>query len=75
MQAAVVDACRLVWLLHVKCKVLSMTNNCKLCAHEIAFSLFTFLDHGARMSFAAQGHKAHMVFAALESPYSDKVVA
>ena len=50
-----------------------MTNNYKLCAHEIVFSSFMFLDHGTRMSFAAQGHKAHMVFAALESPYSDKV--
>ena len=75
MQAAVVGACMLVCWLQVTCKVLSMTNNCKLCAHEIAFSSFMFLDHGAHMSFAAQGHKAHMVFAALESPYSDKVVA
>lgn len=40
-----------------------------------AFSSFMFPDHGARMSFAARGHKAHMVFAPLESPYSDKVVA
>ena len=75
MQAAVVGGCMLVCWLQVTCKVLSMTNNCKLCAHEIVFSSFMFLDHGARMSFAAQGHKAHMVFAALESPYSDKVVA
>ena len=52
-----------------------VVTNRKLCAHETAFASFMFLDHGACMSFAAQGHKAHMVFAALESPYSDKVVA
>ena len=33
-----------------------------------------FPDHGMRMSFAARGHKVHMVFAPLDSPYSDKVV-
>ena len=34
-----------------------------------------FPDHGAGMSFVARGHKADMVFAPLESPHSDKVVA
>ena len=35
-----------------------------------AFWAIMFPDHGARMSFAAPEHKAHMVFA-LESSYSD----
>ena len=41
-----------------------MTNR-KLCAHEIAFSTFIFRDHGTHMSFAARGHKLHMMFAPL----------
>ena len=52
-----------------------VVTNRKLCAHETAFSSFLFPNRSTRMSFAAQGYKAHMVFAALESPYSDKVVA
>ena len=52
-----------------------VVTNRKLCAHETAFSSFLFPDHGARMSFAAWGHKAHMVFTPLDLPYSDKVVA
>ena len=44
------------------------------CRSQPAFSSFMFPDHGMCMSFTAQGHKAHMVFAPLESPYSDKVV-
>ena len=51
-----------------------VVTNRKLCAHETAFLSFTFPDHGVHISFAAQEHKAHMVFAPLESPYSDKVV-
>ena len=47
-----------------------MTNH-KLCTHETAFLSFM---SGMRMSFAAWGHKARMVFAPLESPFSDKVV-
>ena len=47
----------------------------KLCAHETAFSSCLFPDHGARMSFAARVQKSHMLFAPLELPYSDKVVA
>ena len=39
-----------------------------------AFWAFMFPNHGAHMSFAAWDHKAHMVFAPLELPYSDKVV-
>ena len=74
MQAAVVGACGLVWLLQVTCRVLSMANNCKLCAHEMAFSSFVFPDNGACMSFAARGHKSHMMFAPLDLPYSDMVV-
>ena len=31
--------------------------------------------HGTRMSFAARGYKSHMLFAPLEWPYSDKMVA
>ena len=50
-----------------------MTNH-KLCVHETAFSSFMFPKHGVHMSFAAQGHKVHMVFAPLESPFSDNVV-
>ena len=50
-----------------------MTNR-KLCALETAFSSFMFPNQGAHMSFAAWGHKVHMVFAPLELPYSDKVV-
>ena len=46
----------------------------KLCAHETAFSSCLFPDHGARMSFAAWGHKLHMLFASLELPYSEEVV-
>ena len=51
-----------------------MTNR-KLCAHETAFLSFMFPNHGACMSFAAWGHKLHMVFAPLELSYSDKVLA
>ena len=41
---------------------------------QSAFSSFMFPDHGVRMSFAAPEHKAHMVFTALDLPYSDMVV-
>ena len=40
-----------------------------------AFWAFMFPDHGVRMSFAAPEHKAHIVLAPLELPYSDKVLA
>ena len=33
-----------------------------------------FPNHGMHMSYAARGHKAHMLFALLELSYSDKVV-
>ena len=39
-----------------------------------AFSSFKFPDHGAGISFAARGHKAHMVFTPLDLPYSEMVV-
>ena len=48
--------------------------NRKLCAHETAFLSFMFPNHSMLMSFAARGHKAYMVFAPLELPYSDRVV-
>ena len=74
MQAIIVGACMLVRWLQVTCRVLSMTNNCKLCAHEIAFLSFMFPDHGACMSFAARVQKSHMVFTPLDLPYSEMVV-
>ena len=40
-----------------------------------AFSSFMFPDQSTHISFAARGHKVHIVFAPLELPYSDKVVA
>ena len=52
-----------------------VVTNRKLRAHEIAFSSFLLLDHDARMSFAARGQKTHMLFAPLELPYSDNVLA
>ena len=52
-----------------------VVTNCKLCAHEITFSSFMFPNHSMRMNFAAQGQKSHMLFAPLELPYSDKIVA
>ena len=71
MQAAIIGACMLVcWLQGF------VVTNRKLCAqHETAFSSFLFPNHGVRMSFAARGQKSHMLFAPLELPYSDKVVA
>ena len=51
-----------------------MTNR-KLCAHAIAFLSFLLPNHDAHMSFAARGQKMHMLFAPLEWPYSDKLVA
>ena len=52
-----------------------VVTNRKLRAHEIPFSSFLLPDHDARMSFAARGQKTHMLFAPLEWPYSDKLVA
>ena len=43
-----------------------VVTNCKLYAHEIVFSSFMLPVHGTRMSFAARGHKLHMMFAPLE---------
>ena len=51
-----------------------VVTNRKSCAHETAFSSVMFPDHGMRMSFAARGYKAHIVFAPLELPFSDEVV-
>ena len=51
-----------------------VVTNRKLYALKQRFCLSCFPTM-ARMTFAARGHKSHMVFAALESPYSDKVVA
>ena len=51
-----------------------VVTNRKLCAHETAFASFMFPDHGTRMSFAARGHKEHMVFTPLDLPYSEMVV-
>ena len=44
------------------------------CRSKSAFSSFIFSSQGACMSFAAQGHKVHILFAPLEPPSSDKVV-
>ena len=52
-----------------------VVTNRKSCAHETAFSSFLFPDHGVRLSFATRKYKSHMVFAPLELPYSDKVLA
>ena len=52
-----------------------VVTNRKLCAHETAFLSSRFPNHATRMSFAARGHKSHMLFAPLELPYSDKVLA
>ena len=52
-----------------------VVTNCKLCVHEIAFSSFLLPNHVVRMSFVARGQKTHMLFAPLEWPYSDKLVA
>ena len=52
-----------------------VVTNRKLCAHETAFLSVMFPDHGTRMSFAARGYKAHIVFAPLELPFSDEVLA
>ena len=49
--------------------------NRKLCAHEIALSSFLLPDHDMRISFAAWGQKSHMLFAPLQLPYSDRVLA
>ena len=48
-----------------------VVTNRKSCA---PFSSVMFPDHGTRMSFAARGYKAHIVFAPLDWSYSDKVV-
>ena len=48
--------------------------NRKLCAHGTSFSSFLFPDHGTHMSFAAWGHKVHMVFIPLDLPSSEMVV-
>ena len=48
-----------------------VVTNRKSCA---PFSSVMFPDHGTRMSFAARGYKAHIVFAPFELPFSDEVV-
>ena len=52
-----------------------VVTNRKSCEHEIASSSSMFHNHGVRMSFAARGHNSHMVFALLELPYSNNVLA